>query len=37
MLCQTKDLHLLRNCGLDDFLQLIFGMARTELARMAVV
>lgn len=37
MLCETKDLHLLGNGCLNDVLERVLGMARAELARMAVV
>ena len=37
VLCQTEDLHLLADGGLNDFLEGVFGMARAELARVAVV
>jgi hypothetical protein len=37
VLSQAKDLHLLADGGLNDFLEGIFGMARAELARVAVV
>lgn len=37
MLCQAEDLELPGYGCLDDFLQRVFGMARAELARMAVV
>jgi hypothetical protein len=37
VLCQTEDLHLLADGGLDDFLEGVLSMARAELARVAVV
>lgn len=37
VLCQTEDLHLLADGGLDNFLEGVFGMAWAELARVAVV
>lgn len=37
MLCQTEDLHLLADGGLDDVLERVFGVAWAELARVAVM
>lgn len=37
VLCQTEDLHLLADGGLDDFLEGVFGMTWAELARVTVV
>lgn len=37
VLCQTEDLHLLADGGLDDLLEGVFGMAWAELARVTVV
>jgi hypothetical protein len=37
MLGQTEDLHLLTDSSFDNILQGVLGMARAELARMAVM
>lgn len=37
MFSQTEDLHLLADGSLDYIFQGVFGMARAELARMAVM
>ena len=37
MLSQTEDLHLLIDSSFDNILQGVLGMARAELARMAVM
>lgn len=37
VLCQTEDMHLLADGGLNDVLEGVFGVAWAELARMAVM
>lgn len=37
VLCQAKDLHLLADGSLDDFLEGVLSMARAELARVAMM
>lgn len=37
VLCQTEDLHLLADGGLDDVLEGVFGVTWAELTRVAVM